>query len=137
MTKSELPALLSQLRNSKLTGRKLTRIICHNINVLKDYIVNEEKIFVGEAASKFNMEIIEKEMNILNAFKNDEERMSYMTNVKKTQEDVFNVLQQFDTFKQHYFNKNAIVELVPIPERLLPKDISIADRYPIEMLIEI
>lgn len=134
MKKNEVVQMLMQISKSDLRGRKLTRYLCANMNILSNYINTESKLFEVEVMKKgFDI----KAINNIQLLLKREDGQSMDQKIASIPKEDFEYYTQFENFRLNYFDAEAKIDLIPIPERLLPKFVSLNERLAIESLIKI
>lgn len=137
MKKSEVPQVLNNIQHCPLHGRKLSRYLCANANILTAYLQSEEKAFVEHCR---NQGIDLREINEIQQSLNPSNEGGYMENLAKMkfdQPEKYDRFIKFETIRVTYFDQPADIKFIPIPERVLPNSVTFADRNPIEFMIKI
>lgn len=137
MKKSEIPQVLMNIQRCPLQGRKLTRYLCANVNVITEYIRNEEKIFIDYCTLRG---IDMRKINEINQFLNPENNGGYaekIAQLRENNQEKYEMFMKYEDIRLDYFDKPSDIKLIPIPERFLPNSITYQDRKLIEGLIKI
>lgn len=139
MKKNQLPQLLINIQNCKLNGRKLSRYLCANANLIADKLrQHQEEWNKAVTDAGFDPRLIRAiQDRISNDQKNDDPGFNVMVELKKESPDQYELFEKFENFRVSYFDKESDIKLIPIPERFLPNSTTVEDRLPIEMLIKI
>jgi len=139
MKKNQLPQLLVSIQNCKLHGRKLSRYLCANANIIAQELTKENVEFdKAVVANGFEPKLIRAIQDRL--YLNDEteiKEMSPIMELKTNSPDQFELFQKFEMFRVAYFEQESTAKIIPIPERFLPNSTTLEDRFPIESLIKI
>ena len=137
MNRNDYYEMQSKLINSQLSGRKLTRIMIANANLIGKTLLEQEKalqVYFGQEkyakASMVNGELIKYA---------DQSGRVTKENVEKVKEqfpEEFVILQEYNAVRAKWLSEQISIDLIPIPERLLPKSVTTFQRYEIESLIK-
>jgi len=134
MKKNEVVQMLMQISKIDLRGRKLTRYLCANMNILSTYINTESQLFEVEAVKKgFDL----KAINDIQVLLKKEDGRSIDEKITSIPKEDFEYFTKFENFRLEYFDAEAKIDLIHIREKLLPKNISTSERMVIESLIKI
>lgn len=137
MNRNDYYELQSKLVNSELSGRKLTRLIIANANLIGKTLLEQEKVF----QSIFGQEKYAKASMVNGELIKYADRSGHISkeNVDKVKEkfsDEFALLQEYNASRAKWLSEQIKIDLILIPERLLPKTVTASQRYEIESLIK-
>lgn len=137
MNRNDYYELQSKLINSQLSGRKLTRLIIANANLIGKTLMEQEKVF----QSIFGQEKYAKASMVNGELIKYADRSGHISkeNVDKVKEkftDEFALLQEYNASRAKWLSEQIKIDLILIPERLLPKTVTASQRYEIESLIK-
>ena len=139
MKKNQLPQLLISIQQCKLHGRKLSRYLCANANIiaekLRQHQMEWDKAVVDAGFDPRLIRSIQDRLEV-NQSKN-EPGINPIVEFKKESPDQYELFERFEKFRVSYFDKESDIKIIPIPERLLPNSTTFEDRFPIESLIKI
>ena len=138
MTLNQWKVLQRAMAMSNVTGRKASRYLCSNVNVIQMEIEKHE----ARLKIEFGVENFQKAQMIANIIGQNVDRNGQVSRetVEKIKVDYpadFAVYELYNESLSKIYNRPVEIKLMPIKERWLSRNIAMVDRYPIEGLIKL
>ena len=138
MTLNQWKVLQRAMATSNVTGRKASRYLCSNVNVIQMEIEKHE----ARLKIEFGVENFQKAQMIANIIGQNVDRNGQVSRetVEKIKVDYpsdFAIYELYNESLSKIYNRPVEIKLLPIKERWLSRNIAMVDRYPIEGLIKL
>lgn len=138
MTLNQWKMLQRAMATSNVTGRKATKYLCNNVNVIQMEIEKHETRLKIE----FGIENFQKAQMIANIIGQNVDRNGQVSRetiekIKVDYPDDFAIYERYNEALSKMYNMPVEIKLMPIKERWLSRNIAMVDRYPIEGLIKL
>ena len=138
MTLNQWKVLQRAMATSNVTGRKATKYLCSNVNVIQMEIEKHE----ARLKIEFGVELFQKAQMIANIIGQNVDRNGQVSRetvekIKVDYPDDFAAYERYNEALSKMYNMPVEIKLMPIKERWLSRNIAMVDRYPIEGLIKL
>lgn len=138
MTLNQWVKLGNDMANSKVTGRKVSRYLCSNINTIKMEVERLE----AKLKIEFGIDNFAKAQKIANIISRNINEQGQITNetidkIKNAYPEEFDYYEKYNELVSKLYNSTVKINILPIKERWLSNKITTVDRYPIEGIIKL